>query len=221
MVDTIEQVRQRIAELGALLFARQLTDTAGGNISARVGDKICITPRYAGSEFQWRLRPEQVLVTDLNANKLEGDGDISRESRAHYRLLNQFSEGSAVVHAHARAVLPFAILRQPIPPVLECTLKFGAILVCDFAPAHSDELAENIARVLVGQEGRIKKQAAAVIAPWHGLFTIGKTLEAAFDATERINLNAQLILQCRELGGSEMLEQSRVDLQASISALEK
>ena len=50
-------IRARIAEIGKLMFDRNLTDTAGGNISVRVGEHVCITPRFAGSKFQWRLLP--------------------------------------------------------------------------------------------------------------------------------------------------------------------
>lgn len=199
MNTSVDQTRALIAELGALMFRRCLTDAAGGNISARVGDLICITPRYSGSKFRWNLRPEQVLVTDLEGNKLAGEGDISRESKVHYKLLNKFPDGRAVIHSHARNVLVFCVAGRPIPPVLECTLKLGEIKLVPFAPAHSDALAESIAEALRGQEARIRKQAAAVIAPWHGLFVLGKDLDAAFDATERIDTNARCILHSRAL----------------------
>ena len=65
-------MRAKIAELGALMLARNLTDLAGGNISARVDDVICITPRYAGSRRQWKLRAHDVLV-------LKPDGDVGFE----------------------------------------------------------------------------------------------------------------------------------------------
>lgn len=97
--------------------------------------------------------------------------------------------------------MAFAVAGRPITPVLENTLKFGVIRVCRFAPAHSDALAENIATELRGQEATIRKQAAAVIAPWHGLFVVGRDLEAAFDAAERIEVNAQCILMSRLLPG--------------------
>jgi ribulose-5-phosphate 4-epimerase/fuculose-1-phosphate aldolase len=194
-MDTrIEQTRQRITEIGRLLFERNLTDTAGGNVSSRIGDKICITPRFSGSQYQWHLRPEQVLITDLEGNKLEGEGEISRESRVHIRLYKEFPEGTAVIHSHPRNVMVFALAGQPIPPVLEGTVKFGVIQVSKFAPAHSADLAEEIVAVMRGQEIALRKQAIAVIAPAHGLFILGKTLPAAFDATERIDRQAYAIL---------------------------
>ena len=42
MKDQISETRAKIAEIGKLLFDRQLTDTAGGNISARAIDLYLI-----------------------------------------------------------------------------------------------------------------------------------------------------------------------------------
>lgn len=214
----IAHTRAEIARLGALLFERGLTDAAGGNLSARVGEVICISPRYSGSKYQWRLRPEQVLVADLQGNILDGEGEISREAKAHFKLHNEFAEyGTAVIHAHARYVLVFAALGRPMPPVLEQTLKFGEVPVIDFAPAHSDELAENIAAALRGQEERIRKQAAGVIAPWHGLFIMARDIGAAFDAVERMNTNAQCIILGQLLSQGDALAQQRAALAAAIA----
>ncbi len=77
MEDNIAKLRSQIAEIGALMFERHLTDSAGGNISTRAGDLICITPRYSGSKYRWQLRPEQVLVVDADGKKLDGEGEIS------------------------------------------------------------------------------------------------------------------------------------------------
>jgi L-fuculose-phosphate aldolase len=200
-LDPIWAARVQIARLGRMMFERRLTDAAGGNISARVGDRVCITPRYAGSQFQWHLRPEQVLVSDLDGRYLEGEGELSREAKVHHRLYREFAEGQAVVHGHPRNALVFAAACRPIEPVLEDTLKFGTIHVTGYAPAHSADLAEHNAAALRGQQARIQKQAAAVLAPWHGLFVLGKDLNAAFDAAERIDVNAYCLLMSRLLPG--------------------
>lgn len=219
MSDPIFEMRTKIAEIGRLLFDRQLTDAAGGNISSRVGDLICISPRYSGSKYQWRLRPEQVVVSDLDGNYLEGEGEISREAQVHFRLYREFPDGKAVVHSHARNVLVFASACQPIEPVLEDTLKFGTVQVSKYAPAHSSDLAGFVAELIRGQEARIRKQAAAVLAPYHGLFVLGKDLDAAFDATERIDVNARCILFSRLLPGIEPLnpQQIRMGLEEAMS----
>ena len=198
--ELIAQTRRKIAETGKLVFGRHLTDAAGGNISVRVGDQVCITPRYSGSKRHWQLQPNQVLVSDLSGNKIEGDGEISREAKVHYRLYKEFPDGTAVLHSHPRHVMVFVASGQPIEPILEATLKFGTIpVVKNYAPAHSEKLADRIAEAMQGKDESIHKYAAAIMAPWHGLFVVGKDLDAAFDLTERIDTNAYCILMSRLL----------------------
>jgi L-fuculose-phosphate aldolase len=62
-----------MVEIAHLLYSRYLTNTAGGNMSCRVGERIYITPRRLGSEHRWQLREEMVLVFDKDLNVLEGD----------------------------------------------------------------------------------------------------------------------------------------------------
>jgi L-fuculose-phosphate aldolase len=107
----------------------------------------------------------------------------------------------------------FATAGQPIPPVWEGTLKFGVIQVCQFAPAHTPDLAESVSAVMHGQESALHKQAIAVIAPAHGLFVLGKSLAAAFDATERIEGAAYAILM------SKFLPEGPIDITATSNGL--
>jgi len=217
----IADMRARIARIGALMYQRHLTDAAGGNISARVstsaGDVICMSPRYAGSKWLWQLNAEDVLVVSLDGQILLGAGEISRESKVHLRLHNEFgSVGKSVIHAHARNLLAFAALARSMPPVLEATRKFGTLPVIDFAPSHSATLSINVAAALRGLESRITKHAAGVIAPYHGLFVMGKDLNAAFDAVERIDNNAYIILMSGLLDGDRLAEQTAA-LEAAIA----
>jgi L-fuculose-phosphate aldolase len=193
------ETRERIAELGKLMFDRKLTDTAGGNISVRVGEHVCITPRYAGSKFQWHLRPEQVLVTEFDGTKLDGEGEISREAKVHYTLLKAYPESGSVVHGHAQNILVFCAANLPMPPVLEATQKYGVIKVSQYATAHSSLLAQNLLAEFAGQEVRIKTSAAAVMAVYHGLFVLARDLETGVDVTERLDRNARIILHARGL----------------------
>ena len=199
MEKSIDKVREKIAGFGAMLYDRFLTDAAGGNISARVGDVFCITSRFCGQKYQWHIRPEQVLVVDAQGKILDGDGDISRESKVHLALYQAFPMANGIVHCHPRNVLAFCAAGKSIQPVLEATWKFGEIKVVPYAPAHSADLANYIVDGIRGQEARIIKHAAAVMGRWHGLFVVGKDLDAAYDAAERIDTNARIIMLSRTI----------------------
>jgi L-fuculose-phosphate aldolase len=212
----LNEARELIAQAGKIMLERNLTDLAGGNISVRVEDKIAMSPSYAGSHKFWRLKPEDVLVLDLQGNLLEGEGKVSREAPTHLKLLNGFyPQGKAVIHAHACNIMVFCATRQTIPPVLEYTYKFGEIKLAEYARGgiYSEQLAGNVYQALSGQEGRVAKQAAAVMVPWHGLFAVGKDLYSVLDAVERIEVNARCILYGKMLLGDEdKLYRSRHDL---------
>lgn len=218
----IAQARRKLARVGAMLFERRLTDAAGGNISTMVGDVVVMSPSLSGSKRQWQLHPDDVMVVDLDGNILEGDGKISRESNVHFGLYRAFgSYGTAVIHAHPHNVMPFAAAAQSMPPVLEANLKFGTVDCIDYAPAHSPVLAENVVNAIRGKEANIQKQAAGVIAPWHGIFLIGKDLDAAFDAVERFDTNARSILAGPALGIQDMFLEKRLQLAEKAAAAGK
>lgn len=212
----LDNGRQLITKVGALMLQRNLTDLAGGNISFRIEDRILMSPTLAGTRKFWQLRPEEILILDLEGNLLEGEGKKSRETPTHLLLLNKyFPQGRAVIHAHSRNIMVFCATKQSIPPVLEGTLKFGEIKFIRYAHggSQSNELAENVAAGLIGKQGLMAEHAAAVLAPWHGIFAIGNDLHATLDAIERIEVNAYCILMGKQLlADDDRLDHSRNEL---------
>ena len=199
---TEDEIRVLMCEFGRDLYDRKLTDTAGGNMSVRVGDLILMTPTRAGNRYHWKLSPDQILALDLSGNKISGKGELSRETAAHIGLLNEFHpDGKAVIHGHTLNALVFCAARKPMPPVLDGSERFGVIQQIEGAPSGSEELAEMIVRAMRPQRDRVRKQAAAVMAPGHGLFVLGSDLHNAFDAVERIDANAYCIVMGMVLTG--------------------
>jgi len=183
-----------LAYIGRMLFERRLTDFAGGNISLRQGNTIYISPRYSGSKQHWDIDPNTIVSGSIDTDEVLNDPGFSREGKAHLGVYRAFPEAAGIVHAHPFYVLPFTAAGRAIDPILEETEKFGRIEPVAFAPAHSQELADNIVNGLRLHRERITRQAAAVLLPKHGLFAVSKDIFAALDAVERINWNAWCIL---------------------------
>jgi len=195
----MKSVFEQIIYAGCRLFERKLLDMCGGNISVREGEQFYITARYSATQRHWQNQPEDILAGNIYEDALLENPRCSRESRMHLAVYRNFPDVTAVIHAHPFHVLPFCATERPIEPVLEQTQKFGIIKVVGAAPAHSQELADNVAAGLAGQEAIIKKQAAAVLLPHHGIVVAGKDLLAAVDALERIDWNAWCILARAQL----------------------
>jgi len=218
LTEAVQAGREQVARIGRFLFDRHLTDAGGGNISLRVGDDFCMSPTLAGQNKQWQLTQEDVLVVNGRGEILAGAGGLTREISVHFGLHENFSDyGSAVIHAHPRNLMVFACANLPMPPVMEATRKFGTTPVIDYAPAHSPKLGERIAATMRGREAMIAKHAAGTIAPWHGLFLIGKNLPAAMDAVERLDTNAYVILMSQQLGASPLLRAESAAMEAAIA----
>ena len=195
----MENGREQLAYIGRMLFERRLTDTAGGNISARQGNRIFISPKYSGSKRHWQLDPEEFIEGEIGSNEVLNHPMFSREGKTHVAIYLNFPDVQGVIHAHPFHILPFCAAGKTIEPMLEQTQKFGVIQLVKAAPAHSAELAENIVAGLRGQEKAIQTQAAAVLVPQHGIIVAGKDILAAVDALERIDWNAWCILAQRLL----------------------
>ncbi len=192
---------EQICLAGRILFQRRLTDLAGGNISARSGDFIYMTPTYSGARYHWDLSPDQIIIGRLDSDELIKNPQFSREGCSHLELYKRFPDIQAVIHAHAFHVQPFSSLSLPIEPALEANDKFGTIEVIEAAPGHTKELAEKVIAGFVGKEEMIRKMAAAVIIPRHGMIVAGKNLDMTLDATERIDTNAWVILARKIMAG--------------------
>ena len=95
----------------------------------------------------------------------------------------------------------FCIAGQPMLPVLEGVLELGEVKMIGYAHGgvQSEQLAHKVLDGLIGQEELIARGAAVVMAPWHGVFGVGKDLYAVLDTIDRIENNAYCILMSKLL----------------------
>jgi L-fuculose-phosphate aldolase len=184
-----------MVEIARLLYDRSLTNSAGGNISCRVDDRIYITPRSLGSRYRWQLQEQMVVVTDIDRNPIEGDPTlISREGQMHFACYRHFPEINGVVHAHPRYLSVFAAAGKPVAPTLEYTRKFGAVEVVPRLPAHSREVADAVVARLMERRETLSKNGLGLILAGHGAVTVGRDLADAYDTLERLEWSAHTLL---------------------------
>ena len=186
--------RPEMVAIARLIYARYLSNAAGGNMSVRLGDRVFITPRYMGSRHRWNIQPEQINVVELDGTVIEGAGDLSRESKAHLAVYRAFPLVGAVIHSHPRYGSVFAMAGKPIPPAIEYTEKFGTIQVVPYFPSHSAELAEVVVETLAPQAEKLEKHGLALVLAWHGVLTVGRDLDDAYDVLERMEWSAHNLL---------------------------
>ncbi len=196
----MEAMREKLARLCRMAYAKDLLDSAGGNVSARTPEGVLASARYAGSQRQWQLNPEDFLLLDLAGNQLSGEGEVSRETKMHLTLYQAFPQAGAVIHSHSKNIQVFVATETPLPPMTEQTDKYGTIGFTPAVPQHSQALADAAVEALKPKEALIPKHAIAVLFPRHGSCIVGADLEAAYDALERLDRSAYYALGASLLG---------------------
>jgi L-fuculose-phosphate aldolase len=193
----MEDPRTHLVRIAKLAYDRKLLDAAGGNITTRFGDRVYMSRSYAGGRHQWDLRPDDVLVLDLDGNILAGEGEFSREGAVHMACYHAFPEAGCVFHAHSLNVMPFVSRGVPIPPMSEQTDKYGPIGFCKWAATHTPELAVNVVDALRPLAHELTKHPIATLIPRHGIFVVATDLNNAYDTLERIDRNAYIAMMAQ------------------------
>jgi len=144
-----------------------------GNVSARIGDLVAVTP--TGARLS-RLRAEHVAIVDLDGTLVDGPLAPTSELPLHLAVYRRFDAG-AVVHTHPPMATAVACVADELPCFHYTMLGLGgAIRVAPYATFGTDDLAASVAEALDGR-------SAALMAS-HGAVTYGDDLQAAIDATE-------------------------------------
>jgi L-fuculose-phosphate aldolase len=169
----LEREREQVAAASRRLAAAGLVLGTAGNVSAREGERVAITPTGAVLE---RLEPEQVSVVDMGGRLVDGELEPTSEAGLHLGVYRRHAPG-AVVHTHAPMATALAcVLEDELPCVhYQMLLLGGPVRVAPYATFGTPELAEAVVEAL---EGR----TAALLAS-HGAVTTGADLDAAVEAS--------------------------------------
>ena len=116
-MTTTTETKQELLDTAKELLRRGLVEGTAGNLSARLPDgNVVLTPSSLDYEI---MTLDDLVVTDLQGNVLEGERPPTSEKALHLACLRRYDEIGAVIHSHAMYCTMFAVTHQPIPCVIE------------------------------------------------------------------------------------------------------
>lgn len=112
----LREERELVVEYGKKLSQEKLSVGTSGNISVYNVEEglMAITP--SGMDYM-KLKPEDVVVMDLDSHLVDSDRKPSSEWALHTGFYLKKKDIRAVVHTHPKYSTIFAVLREPIRPV--------------------------------------------------------------------------------------------------------
>ncbi|MDB5045263.1 MAG: L-ribulose-5-phosphate 4-epimerase [Deinococcus sp.] len=201
---SLQSVRENLTRLHLELPKNGLVTWTSGNISARVEGGMLIKP--SGVTFE-DLSPEQMVHTDLDANVLVSGLSPSSDTATHAYIYRHLPEVGGIVHTHSPYATAWAANAREIPCFLTAMAdEFGGPIPCGgFAPIGGEEIGAEVVRVLRGH------RSPAIILQNHGVFTVGKTPQAALKAAVMCEDVARTAFLAVQLGQPVPLDPADID----------
>jgi ribulose-5-phosphate 4-epimerase/fuculose-1-phosphate aldolase len=200
-------IRRDIAALGASFFERRLTFGRTGNISARIGDRMLLTPTGASLAL---LDPDALSVLHaMTGAHLDGPRP-SKEAFLHAAMYRAREGAAAVVHTHSTYSVAVSCLADvdpgdALPPLTAYyVMRVGRLPLLPYHAPGDDSLghlAEATAR-----------DSHALLLSNHGPVVAGQDLAAAADALEELEETARLFLRLRNEATRPLTPEQAADL---------
>lgn len=196
----LEAERERVAAAARRLASEGLVIGTAGNLSARHGALITVTPTGAVLE---RVTADQVVVVDLDGNPVDGELAPTSELGLHLGAYRRYDVG-AVIHTHAPIATALACVLTELPVVHYQMLALGGpVRVAPYATFGTDELA---ALTLDALEGR-----SAALMSNHGAISLGADLDAAIENSLLLEWACTLYWRAAAVGSPRVLAQEQLD----------
>ncbi|HIQ61507.1 MAG TPA: L-ribulose-5-phosphate 4-epimerase [Candidatus Enterenecus faecium] len=176
----LEELKQKVYEANMELPRRGLVTYTWGNVSGIDREKGLFVIKPSGVEYD-ELKPEDLVVMDLQGNKVEGDMNPSSDTKTHLVLYNAFPQLGGIVHTHSPYAVGWAQAGRDIPcyGTTHADYFYGPIPCArHLTQEELDEDYEMNTGKLIVEEFQARDidpvAVPAVICHSHGPFTWGK-----------------------------------------------
>ena len=181
----LEQLKKEVYEANMLLPRYGLITFTWGNVSGIDRESGLFVIKPSGVEYD-RLSPDDMVVVDLEGNKVEGHYNPSSDTPTHVVLYNRFPKVGGIVHTHSSWATSWAQAGRDVPcyGTTHADYIYGEIpCVRNLTKDEIEEAYEKNTGVLIADEFEAREKdyiaVPAVLCKNHGVFTWGKDAREA------------------------------------------
>ena len=181
----LEELKKEVFENNLRLVKNNLVTLTWGNVSAIDREKGLIVIKPSGVSYD-KMTFEDMVVVDMQGNKVEGKYNPSSDTPTHLELYKKFTEIGGIVHTHSRWATIFAQCGREVPALgtTHADTFYGAI-PCTRRMTKSEiegEYEKETGKVIVETlEGKNVFDVPAILVHSHGPFTWGKDANKAVE----------------------------------------
>jgi L-fuculose-phosphate aldolase len=189
------ELRRELVRTAKKLDEQGLNRGTSGNLSARHGEGMLITPSGMGAEG---LAEDDIVFVGMDGVS-RGRWQPSSEWLFHRDIYAQRAEVGAVIHTHAIAATTLACLRKDIPPFHYMIALMGGdtIRCADYATFGTQQLSVNALAAL-------HERKACLLAN-HGMIAAGQDLGQAYRIAVEVETLSEMYLRTLQAGQPVLL----------------
>lgn len=196
----LREERELVARYAKRLCPDGLVVGTSGNVSARAGDLVAITPSSYDYDL---LTPELICVLDLEGRVVEAELPPSSEVPMHLAVYRE-RPVRAIVHTHSPYATVLATLGKEVKPLHYLLAELGGtVRVAPYATYGSGELAESVTAALGDRH--------AVLLANHGTLTVGDSLASAYARSALLEWLCALQYRAELLGEPTLLAEDEIE----------
>ncbi|MBE6651234.1 MAG: L-ribulose-5-phosphate 4-epimerase [Ruminococcaceae bacterium] len=209
----LEEIKARVCLSNKRLKENALAVLTWGNVSEIDREKGLVVIKPSGVDYD-KLTPEDMVVTDMEGNVVEGRFKPSSDLPTHLELYKAFSGIGGITHTHSKWATVFAQAGMSVPPLgtTHADTFYGEVPVTrKLTPEEiAGEYERETGRVIVERfEGIDPCHIPAVLVNSHGPFTWGKNAD---DSVE----NAIILEETAMMAYHTLMLNKDVDFQSEL-----
>lgn len=198
----LEELKKEVYEANMMLPKHGLVTFTWGNVSGIDRESGLFVIKPSGVEYE-KLKWEDMVVVDLEGNKVEGDYKPSSDTATHVEIYKAFPEIGGIVHTHSSWATSWAQAGRGIPcyGTTHADYMYGEIpCVRNLTKEEIDAGYEKNTGVLIVdyfKENNIDVAAMpAVLCKNHGPFAWGKDAHEAVHNAVVLDEVAKMAARC-------------------------
>ena len=186
----LEELKKRVYEANMLLPKYGLVTFTWGNVSEIDRESGLFVIKPSGVDYDL-LTPDDMVVMDLNGNKVEGRYRPSSDTPTHLELYKAFPEIGGIVHTHSSYATSWAQAGRSIPcyGTTHADYIYGEVpcLRCLTKEEIDEAYEENTGHLIVNEFKRMGKD----VKPFRPFFA--RTTDRSLGAKMRMRLFTMLL----------------------------
>lgn len=198
----LEELKRRVYEANMLLPKYGLVTFTWGNVSEIDRETGFFAIKPSGVDYE-KLTPEDMVLMDLNGNKIEGQYNPSSDTPTHIELYKAFSKIGGIVHTHSPWATSWAQAGRNIPcyGTTHADYIYGDVPCARCLTEEELKNYETNTGILIAElfENNDYEAVPAVLCKNHGPFTWGKDGQEAVHNAVVLEEVAKMAARCELL----------------------